>query len=560
MDLYKLRQELRTKRINDIPLRVVYYTRVSTDSDEQLNSLENQTNYFENYIKANPCWTLVKGYVEEGVSGISTAKRDKFNEMMNDARLKKFDLILAKEVSRFARNTIDSINYFRELLSLGIVVQFLDGNMKTYEEGSELMLTILAGIAQDESRKISSRVKFGHKESIKRGRVLGNDNIFGYRKDHGKLRIDESQAPIVKELFEMYSTNKYSMKNIEDYFWDKGIRNTKGNRLSHSTMSEIIRNPKYKGYYAGGKVVIEDMFTKKQRFLPESQWVTFKDETGDIVPAIVSEETWERANKILEARSKQVKSKSSSMKNNLYTNILYCKEHDTPFYKKQNVKSDKTTYDPFWKCSHKLQYGAKTCPTPPIYESELNQIILDTFKDYIPNIDNVLNNLETLLMESNVDKNIQSEMNNIQNKIDKINNKKDKLFDLYTDSLISKQEFKTKNDLLNEDLNNLNSKLVELKGNEVTNDILRKEIKDIKKQLKNYFSNGKIELNKETINKLIDRIYVGVNGENELTFDIKMRIPTSDENDKSHVYALPTVCRSGHTIKKMIQSYENSLK
>ena len=186
MDIFTIRQKLRATRPSDIALRVTFYARVSTDSDEQLNSLDNQISYYRDYITRNPAWTFIDGYIDEGLSGMTTRKRDNFQRMVQDAKDDKFDLILTKEITRFARNT---------------------------------RLTIMCGIAQDELRKLSSRVKFGHQQAIKNNVVLGNSRIFGYRKDSRRLVIDETEAPMVRELFELYATDHYSMKQIENRFW-----------------------------------------------------------------------------------------------------------------------------------------------------------------------------------------------------------------------------------------------------------------------------------------------------------------------------------------------------
>ena len=221
MDIFTIRQKLRTMRLSDIPLRVTFYARVSTDSDEQLNSLDNQIGYYRDYITRNPAWTFIDGYIDEGLSGMTTRKRDNFQRMVQDAKDDKFDLILTKEITRFARNTLDSIRYTRELLSAGVGVFFQNDNITTFDEDSELRLTIMSGIAQDELRKLSSRVRFGHQQAIKNNVVLGNSRIFGYRKDSRRLVIDENEAPMVRELFELYATDHYSMKQIENMFWEK---------------------------------------------------------------------------------------------------------------------------------------------------------------------------------------------------------------------------------------------------------------------------------------------------------------------------------------------------
>ena len=159
MDIHTIRMELRTKSIYDLPLRVTYYARVSSESDEQLNSLGNQVSYYEDLIRRNFPWTFVPGYIDEGLSGISTKKRENFNRMIEDAAEGQFDLVITKEISRFARNTLDSIRYTRQLLSYGVGVFFQNDNINTFDEDAELRLSIMSSIAQDELRKLSSREK-----------------------------------------------------------------------------------------------------------------------------------------------------------------------------------------------------------------------------------------------------------------------------------------------------------------------------------------------------------------------------------------------------------------
>lgn len=309
MDIHVIRQQLKMKSIYELPLRVTFYARVSSESDEQLNSLGNQISYYRELIEKNQSWTYVDGYVDEGLSAATTKKRENFHRMIQDGKAGLFDMIITKEITRFARNTLDSIQYTRELLQAGVGVFFQNDNINTFDEDSELRLTIMSGIAQDELRKLSSRVEFGHQQAIKKNVVLGNSRIFGYTKDGGRLVIDESEAPMVRELFELYATGQYSMKQIETLFWEKGYRNRNGKKIAHTTMSGIISNPKYKGYYVGNKVKVIDLFTKKQKFLPPEEWVMFKDDTGEIVPAIVGEDLWDQANRVLKRRSEDVKNR-----------------------------------------------------------------------------------------------------------------------------------------------------------------------------------------------------------------------------------------------------------
>ena len=381
MDIHTIRMELRTKSIYDLPLRVTYYARVSSESDEQLNSLGNQVSYYEDLIRRNLPWTFVPGYIDEGLSGISTKKRENFNRMIEDAAEGQFDLVITKEISRFARNTLDSIRYTRQLLSCGVGVFFQNDNINTFDEDAELRLSIMSSIAQDELRKLSSRVKFGHQQAIKSSVVLGNSRIFGYTKADGKLVIDETEAPMVRELFELYATGEYSMKQLETLFWEKGYRNHNGKKIAHTTMSNLISNPKYKGYYVGNKVKVVDMFTKKQKFLPPEEWVMFKDETGEIVPAIVSEEVWDTANAVLKKRSEDVKARQGiSNHANLLTGKLFCTHCGAAYYRRDTVDRSGQKNSK-WVCSGKIKNGSDSCPSFAIYESEIKPVLLEVLRD-----------------------------------------------------------------------------------------------------------------------------------------------------------------------------------
>ena len=216
MNIYDVanRMKIERKTIYDLKIRVTFYARVSATREEQENSIENQIKYFSSLIEDNENWTYVPGYIDR-VRGESADNRANFMRMIEDGKAGVFDLVLTKEVSRFARNTIDSLTYTRELLVAGVGVFFQNDNINTLDEDSELRLSIMSSIAQDELRKLSSRVKFGHQQAIKDKVVLGNSRIFGYVKDRGRLVIEEEQAVMVRQLFALYATDQYSMKQIE---------------------------------------------------------------------------------------------------------------------------------------------------------------------------------------------------------------------------------------------------------------------------------------------------------------------------------------------------------
>lgn len=532
LDILEIRKQLKTKTIYDIPLRVTFYARVSTDKDEQLNSLDNQIHYYEELIRKNKAWTFVPGYIDEGLSGISTKKRENFHRMVEDGKNGNFDLIITKEITRFARNTLDSIQYTRELLSNGVAIFFQNDNINTLDEDSELRLTIMSGIAQDELRKLSSRVKFGHQQAIKSGVVIGNSRIFGYKKENKRLVIDEKEAPMVRELFELYATDQYSMKQIEGIFWNKGYRNLNGNRIAHSTMANMIANPKYKGYYVGNKVKVVDMFTKKQKFLPPEEWVMFKDESGEIVPAIVSEELWEKANEILRRRSEDVKNRQGICNHpNLLTGKLFCTCCGEPYYRRESKK----VYGPNnskWVCSGKIKNGADTCASFPIYESEIKPILYEVFQDTKADADALAAEYIQMYTEMTDHNTLPSQIAEQRKIIDNANKKKSKLLQLSVDGMIADIDFKHMTAQSNKEIEEAERQIQELNSQLETSDEFRKKIDAIKKTLaaaQRDAAQGIIS--KEFVERYIDKILVTPEEDGSMTLNI--RIFTGETTKKS---------------------------
>ena len=222
--------------------------------------------------------------------------------MIDDARLGKFDLIVTKEISRFSRNTFDSIKYTRELLSYGVFVLFVNDNINTALPDSELRLTIMASMAQDEIRRLSERVKFGMRRATLRGEILGNDMLYGYKKNKktGNLCIVHDEAMLVRRLFELYAIDGLSLSCICKIFNSEGLRTSQGSKWCVSTISRMIENPKYKGFYCAKKTEVIDYMTKKVKYLDKSDWIVYEDRKR--IPSIVSSNLWDRANKRLVKR------------------------------------------------------------------------------------------------------------------------------------------------------------------------------------------------------------------------------------------------------------------
>ena len=457
MNVYEVKKMLQHKPITDIPLRVVSYCRVSTKSLEQATSIENQVEHYRKKIQGIPAWTFVGEYVDNGISGTSVKARVQFNKMIEDAENGKFDLIVTKAVSRFARNTLDSLMYSRKLLEVGVGIWFDTDGILNLDKDGELRLSIFSALAQDESAKKSEAVRFGQQEAIKRGTVFGFDNMFGFRKRDGKLEIDESEAPAIRKLFELYATDQYSMKQIEKILYDDGFRNHNGNKLSHATMAHIIRNPKYKGYFCGNKVGTEDMFTKKMVFKPESEWVMFKDER--IVPAIVSEEIWEQANAVLAVRSRDVKQRQNQCNRpNLMTGKMYC-EHCGRLYHRKMSKSNNGTPNSAWVCAGKIEHGAASCPSRYIYENEIKTILYETFRgdkfDVNSCVELYMKAYEAILSGNEVGRKIEE----IKKEMEALAKKRDKLLEYNVQGAISDRDFLSMNASISSELDEKNLQL-----------------------------------------------------------------------------------------------------
>ena len=562
MDIHNIRQLLRAKTIYDLPLRVTFYARVSSESDEQLNSLGNQIGYYEDFIKKNPAWTFVPGYIDEGISGASTRHREDFNRMVEDAAAGKFDFVITKEISRFARNSLDSIQFTRQLLSSGVGVFFQNDNINTLDEDAELRLSIMSSIAQDELRKLSSRVKFGHQQAIKQSVVLGNSRIFGYTKDDGRLVIDETQAPMVRELFTLYATGAYSMKQIENLFWEKGYRNLNGKKIAHTTMSNMISNPKYKGYYVGNKVKVVDMFTKKQKFLPPEEWVMFKDETGQIVPAIVSEELWEKANAVLLRRSEDVKNRQGICNHaNLLTGKLFCTHCGTAYYRRES-KDKLGNQNSKWVCSNKIKSGADACDSFPIYEKELVPLLFEVFRDTRQASAAMIAEYERMYRCMTCDGNLEKKIEEAQANIDLAKKKKSKLLELVTLESITPADFKAMTAQCNQEIKSGEQALLELRDQQESSEEFRANMEHLRKVLRDAEKQCQTEaITKDFIDIFIDRIYVTPEDDNTLRLDIKIFTGDTCEKYLGKLKRRANPAGStGHTFKKMIEAYESGMQ
>ena len=523
MDLFEIRNALANGRsIFDLDLRVTYYARVSTDKDEQLHSLKAQVDYYREYIQSNPGWTYTEGYIDEGISGTSVEKRESFLQMIEDAKSGKFDFIITKEISRFSRNTVDSIQYTQRLLSYGVGVYFQSDNINTLLPDSELRLTILSSIAQEEVRKLSERVKFGFRRAIDKGTVLGNSSIWGYTKSGGRLVIAEEEAEIVRKIFEMYAAEGKGIRAISACLAENGFRNKNGNPFSFSTIRSILSNPKYKGYYCGGKTRKTDYKLKEIKHILESDWVIYKDESGETVPAIVSEELWEKANLLLKKRSSAMsaENKTSYQNKYKYSGKIICAEHHLPFHRscyryKQSTKE-------VWQCKAYAEKGRKGCSCPPVYTDELDKTMRLVAGFLIKNKSEIIHTMLSVYGKIKNSPESGADIAKLESKLEALLRRKDRILDLNIDGKISDDEFRKRNDRYSLETEDCRRKIAEFRqarihsGNftdsaGILGDAIAKELD---------FRDG---MDNSLVDRLIDRIEVYHTGNRQLYIKVYVK-------------------------------------
>lgn len=479
MEVRKIRTEMRKGRsIFDLPLRVTFYARVSTEKFEQRNSLENQVRYYTELIQSKPNWAYVEGYVDEGISGTSTKKRDSFNRMIADAKAGRFDFIITKEISRFSRSTLDSIKYTQELLEHNVGVLFQNDNINTLDTDSEFRLVVMAGVAQDEVRKLSERLKFGFRQSIKNGRVLGNDKLWGYDKKDCKLTINETEAEVVRKIFDLYANQSLGIRRLSQALYGLGYTSRKGNAFNALTIRHILTNPKYKGWYCGNKTRSVDYRSKKKAVLDEDEWVTYPDPE---IPAIVPEELWERANALYRFRSKQMMSHQSAAafhNRYAYSGKILCEAHGTSFHRRvlTSAKGSKEV----WQCSVYRQRGRAACSAPELRSSELNVIMAKIFSQMARDKKAIVDALISVIRSVPDEYDYEHDVKKLETEITQIHAKKDRLLEISMEGAVSIPEFKNRNEGFNEQLRELARKLELLKREQAKNAAAAANLEPIK--------------------------------------------------------------------------------
>lgn len=327
-------------------IKVASYCRVSTDKEDQVNSFASQQKYFKEYIARQPGWELYEVYADEGITGTSTNRRVRFNQMINDAYMGKFHLILTKEVSRFSRNILDTISYTRELRSIGVYVIFMNDGIATSDSDAELRLSIMGSLAQEESRKTSARVKWGQARRMEQGVVFGR-SMLGYDVKDGKMTINPEGAEIVQLIFQKYGNEKKGTSVIARELREAGYKTYTGNTKWNNThIIKILKNEKYAGDLIQKKTITPDYLTHAKKYNHGEEELICIENHHE---SIIDRELWNLVQEELARRNLHVDYGKGHSNRYVFSGKIKCGECGASFISRQCKRRDETTYKR-WGC------------------------------------------------------------------------------------------------------------------------------------------------------------------------------------------------------------------
>ena len=422
-----------------LDMNIAAYCRVSTDKADQLNSLEAQKEFFSEYTKRTGD-TLVRLYADEGISGTKIKNRKEFLRMMTDAEHGLFDMVVVKDISRFARNTVDLLQNVRKLKSLGIETQFLTANM-TSMGNSEFVLTIFGALAQEESANTSKRVKFGKKMNAEKGRVP--NIVYGYDKtigDYFNLAINKEESKVVQQIYKWYTEEGYGAAKIANMLNEKGYKTKRNCKWSQNATCRILTNEIYTGKIINGKQEVSDFLTGQRRDKDETEWMVV--ERPEL--RIIEDETFEKAQEILRGRHDAFNLSHERQSNkHLFSTLIKCKECGWSF--RRTVRTYKNTYVR-WVCSGRNGRGVDSCPNKTVVdEEELIEVLQEYFTNVLKQkkkvIAHVVNEFQRVYKAKDENVEYEKELNA---ELAKLQKTRQKYMDMYTDDLISREELNEK--------------------------------------------------------------------------------------------------------------------
>ncbi len=449
------------RKMQETKKRVAAYCRVSTDNEDQANSFESQQRYFRQYIERNPDWELYAIFADEGISGTNTKKRKEFNRMIECAKNGDFDLIITKEISRFARNTLDSIFYTRDLKKHGVGVIFLNDNINTLDGDAELRLAIMSSIAQEESRKTSERVKWGQKRQMEQGVVFGR-SMLGYDVKDGKMTINEDGAKIVRLIFHKFVDEGKGTHVIARELREEGIEPMRVKEWQNTVILRVIRNEKYCGDLVQKKTYTPDFLSHEKKYnRGQEEFVIIKDHHEPII----SRELFDKAKRILDAKSLSQEGKAKHSNRYPFSGKIKCGRCGASYVARYKTRKDGSRYKA-WRCYEAANHGRPHidkagnqvgCSGESIRNEDAIYLLYLVCRELKINRQKVVDNLtKTIDAVMRIDLTGTS-TSALSEKIEEAKKKRTGLIDLYTSGDIDKTEFTALRAKYDEDIEKLKS-------------------------------------------------------------------------------------------------------
>lgn len=420
-------------------MNIAAYCRVSTDKSDQLNSLETQKKFFAEYTEKNG-HNLVRLYADEGISGTKIKNRKEFLRLMRDAHHGLFDMVVVKDISRFARNTVDLLQSIRTLKALGIETTFLTANMTVLGQ-SEFVLTIFGALAQEESANTSKRVKFGKKINAEKGRVP--NIVYGYDKtigDYFNLEINKEESKVIRQIYQWYTQEGYGAAKIANMLNERSIKTKRNCSWSQNAVCRILTNELYTGKIINGKQEVTDFLTGIRAQKDEAEWMV--TDRPDL--RIIELEQFEKAQRVLHDRNQAFHLKKERQSNKyLFSTLIKCKECAWSF--RRTVRTYKNTYIR-WVCSGHNGKGADSCPNAITIDEEelitaLEEYLKEILKEKKNIIRHVVNEFTKIYKAKDDNENYEKELTD---RLAKLQKTRQKYMDMYTDDLISREELNEK--------------------------------------------------------------------------------------------------------------------
>ncbi len=498
------------RKIQNMKKKVAAYCRVSTDNDDQANSFESQQRYFRQYIERNPDWELYAIFADEGISGTNTKKRKEFNRMIACAKNGDFDLIITKEISRFARNTLDSIFYTRDLKKHGVGVIFLNDNINTLDGDAELRLAIMSSIAQEESRKTSERVKWGQKRQMEQGVVFGR-SMLGYDVKDGKMTINEDGAKIVRLIFRKFVDEGKGTHVIARELREEGISPMRVKEWSNTVILRVIRNEKYCGDLVQKKTYTPDFLSHEKKYnRGQEEFVILKDHHEPII----SRELFDKANRILDAKSLSQEGKAKHSNRYPFSGKIKCGRCGASYVARYKTRKDGSQYKA-WRCFEGAKHGSPHidkagnqvgCSGTSIRNEEAIHIMYLVCKQLTIDRQKIADNLiKTIQKVISLDM-TGADTNTLEDKIEAAQKKRTDLIDLYTSGDIDRDEFTALRAKYDAEINGLKSMMESMEKQQIVIAKQKELMEDIKNAVDELI--GGIEYEDEFYTQLLDKMVI----------------------------------------------------